>query len=389
MRMTVLIAIVTGLLLVSASSLWAGHPPGAPEGWVATPKLHIKGQGPVKNIRPDYITGYGYYPSQIKAAYGISGNGAGQTISIVDAYGSPTITYDLLYFCYALRLPPADLMIYYPGGLPAGSDPGWAMETTLDVEWVHALAPGATIALVIAPTNAADDLFNAVRYAAQTLHAQVVSMSWGGDEFSDEAGYDTYFQNAGTVFVAASGDSGSGGQYPAASPNVVGAGGTALYLQQGTGTLKFPEVAWEGSSGGVSQYEPMPSYQASFGLTGGMRSVPDVAFVADPNTGVWVYDSVNGWYVVGGTSVSAQSWAAIVALANQFRAAGKLAPLTDGHQALYTLAGSSARYNAKGYYRDITAGYNGDFAALVGYDFITGLGCPRAGMLVPALKLGK
>ncbi|MGA2939991.1 MAG: S53 family peptidase [Syntrophobacteraceae bacterium] len=388
MRMTV-IAIFTALFLVSASSLWAGHLPGAPEGWVATPKLHIKGQGTVKNNRPDYITGYGYYPSRIKAAYGISGNGAGQTIAIVDAYGSPTITYDLLHFCYALKLPQADLRIYYPGGLPASSDSGWAVETTLDVEWVHALAPSAKIALVIAPTNSGDDLFDAVQYAAQTLHAQVVSMGWGGDEFSDEAGYDSYFQNTGTVFITASGDSGSGGQYPAASPNVVAAGGTALYLQPGTGTLKFPEVAWEGSGGGVSQYEPMPAYQASFGLTGGMRCVPDVAFLGDPNTGVLVYDSVNGWYVVGGTSVSAQCWAAIVALADQLRAAAKLAPLTDGHQALYTLAGSSARYNVKGHYRDITAGYNGDFAALAGYDFITGLGSPMAGSLVPALKLAK
>jgi subtilase family serine protease len=133
----------------------------------------------------------------------------------------------------------------------------------------------------------------------------------------------------------------------------------------------------------------MPAYQASFGLTGGMRCVPDVAFLGDPNTGVLVYDSVNGWYVVGGTSVSAQCWAAIVALADQLRAAAKLAPLTDGHQALYTLAGSSARYNVKGHYRDITAGYNGDFAALAGYDFITGLGSPMAGSLVPALKLAK
>ena len=192
MRTTVLTAIVTGLFLVSASSLWAGHLPGAPEGWAATPKLHIKGQGPVKNIRPNYITGYGYSPSQIKAAYGISGNGAGQTIAIVDAYGSATIKEDLATFCQAFGLPQATLTIYLPGGPLTSSDADWAMETSLDVEWVHALAPLATIALVIAPTDSASDLLNAVQFAAQNVGAHVVSMSWGGPEFDDETSFDSY-----------------------------------------------------------------------------------------------------------------------------------------------------------------------------------------------------
>ena len=121
----------------------------------------------------------------------------------------------------------------------------------------------------------------------------------------------------------------------------------------------------------------------------GCRCVPDVAFVADPNTGVLVYDSnydpyATGWWVVGGTSVSAQSWAALIALANQLRAAAGLPALTDGHQALYNLASSAAKYQKC--YRDITMGYNGDFQALTGYDLITGLGCPKAGGLIPALR---
>lgn len=392
MRTTVLIAIVTGLFLVSASSLWAGHLPGAPEGWAATPKLHIKGQCAVKNFRPNYISGYGYSPSRIKAAYGISGNGAGQTIAIVDAYGSETIKEDLATFCQAYGLPQATLTVYLPGGPLASSDANWAMETSLDVEWVHALAPLATIALVIAPTDSASDLLNAVQFAAQNVGAHVVSMSWGGPEFDDETSFDSYLQNAGTVYIAASGDSGSGVQYPAASPNVVAAGGTALYLKPGTGTLKFPEVAWEGSSGGFSQYEAMPAYQKSLSISNpdGRRCVPDVAFVGDPNTGVFVYDSnydpyATGWWVLGGTSVSAQSWAALIALANQLRAAAGLPPLTDGHQALYSLASSAAKYQKC--YRDITMGYNGDFQALTGYDLITGLGSPKAGGLIPALEI--
>jgi subtilase family serine protease len=404
----VLIAIAAGLLLMSASGAladvivheeWVTVPEqkrvtGGPEGWTATPPHRVqKGGIAPGDVRPEYITGWGYTPLQISEAYGFSGSGAGQTVAIVVAYGSPSIADDLGEFCSTYSLGSPTLNIYYVGGEPPGYDADWALETSLDVEWVHALAPGATIDLVIAPTNDFSDLFSAVQYAAQTLHAPVVSMSWGGDEFPGEASYDRVLKNTGTVFITASGDSGSGVQYPAASPYVVAAGGTSLYLKPGTGNLLWPEVAWEGSGGGVSLYESTtPSYQTPFGLTGG-RCVPDVAFVADPNTGVWVYDSnydsySNAWYVVGGTSVAAQSCAAIIALANQLGAAARtpIPPLTDGHSALYTLAGSSAHYNVQGCYRDITAGYNGDFQALVGYDFITGLGSPKAGVLVPALK---
>ncbi len=379
MRLTALIAMVSSLFLVSASGLCAGDLPSAPGGWAATPSLHIKGHGSAKNIQPNLITGYGYNPSQIKAAYGIRGTGAGQTIAIVDAYGSPTIYEDLSTFCRTYRLPQANLQVHYMGG--QGYDAGWALETSLDTELAHALAPGAVILLVVAQSPSLPDLFAAVQYAGQ--NAQVVSMSWSGDELSNETTYDSVFQHPGTVFVAASGDYGSGAQYPAASPNVVAAGGTTLYLRPRAGTLKFPESAWEGSGGGVSQYELIPYYQAMLGIGGiggGYRCIPDVAFAADPNTGVWVYNQ--GWLIVGGTSVAAPSWAAIVALVNQARAVKHQPPLTDGHQELYDLAVSS--YG--NCYRDITAGFNGDFAATPGYDLITGLGSPRAKKLIPDLR---
>ncbi len=405
MRMAVFIAVFTGLCLVSAAGLWAGDLAGTIEGRVATPKFHLKSQGPVKNLRPNYINGYGYNPIQILRAYGISGSGAGQTIAIVEACGSPNIKSnpikgnegDLAAFSAYYKLPPATLSIYNSPG-SGQSDTcqqdgvDWALETSLDVEWVHALAPRATIDLVIAPTESFVDLFAAVQYAvALTPQPQVVSMSWGGDEFSDEANFDSVFQNTGTVFIASSGDSGSGVQYPAASPNVVAAGGTSLYLRPNTGALKFPEVAWEGSGGGVSQIEAVPDYQVPFTIGATKRYVPDVALAADPDTGVWVYDSNydassgSNWYIIGGTSVAAPCWAAIVALADQLRAVprARLTPLTDGHNALYGLAATAAEY--KKYYRDITNGYNGDYEALVGYDLITGLGSPKANTLIPAL----
>ncbi len=407
----VLIVIVACLLLMSASGVWADvtvheewvsvpeqqRATGGPEEWAATPQNSVlKGAHAPGGVRPEYITGWGYTPSQIRDAYGFSGlqaDGTGQTVAIVVACGSPTIAADLDTFSSTYGLPSATLnIINVSGQYNSCPDAGWAFEASLDVEWVHALAPGATIDLVIAPSNYFTDLFTAVQYAAQTLQARVVSMSWAGNEFSGEAhSFDKLLINPGTVFIAASGDSGSGAQYPAASPNVVAVGGTSLYLEPDTGTLKFPEVAWEGSGGGPSKFEAVPKYQKTFGVSGATkRCIPDVAFAGDSYTGVLVYDSNYDpanyvWWVAGGTSLATQCWAAIVALADQLRTAAGLAPLTDGHNALYALAGSRAKYNVNGYYRNITWGYNGNYAAAPGYDFITGLGSPMVGSLIPAL----
>ncbi len=374
---------------------------GGPEGWRATPRYQVHKAAPAPGgVRQEFINGgNGYTPSQIIAAYGISGTGAGQTVAIVDACGSSTIAADLSAFSSAYGLPAATLNIIPMSGQYNDCQPGsanavgWGFETSLDVQWVHALAPDATIDLVVSPSDYLSDLFTAVYYAGHTLHAQVVSMSWGGTEFSSEKYFDYIFESPGTVFLAATGDSGSGTEYPATSPDVVAVGGTSLYLNNGTGTLKFPEVAWEDSGGGPSRFEAKPRYQTAFGIPGtAKRSIPDVAFASDPYTGVLVYDSnydpsSGNLWIAGGTSLSAQCWGAIVALADQGRAAAQLAPLTDGHNALYELAVSRKRYNAYGFYRDITWGYNGNYAATRGYDFVTGLGSPIAGALVPNLAV--
>jgi subtilase family serine protease len=406
-------AIAAGFLLTGALAALAGaasdEPPatvseanqirkvtGVAQKLTVIHQHHILKQGNAPGgVLPQYITGQGYTPSQIMEAYGFSGlqaDGTGQKIAIVVAFGSPTLNDDVAEFCTAFNLPPPAnfLHVYTPYGQPGGYDENWAFESSLDVEWVHALAPGATIDLVVSPTNLLSDLLNAVEYATQTLNAQVVGMSWGTPEFAGEGLYDSVFKNTGTVFVAASGDTGSGTFYPAASPNVVAVGGTTLYLQPGTGTLKFPEVAWEGSGGGSCAMEPKPAYQITFGVPFYPRSIPDIAFLGDPSTGALVYDSnadptTHGWWIAGGTSLSAQCWVAIIALADQLRTAAFLTPLTDGHQALYTLAGYNVKYNVKGCYRDITWGYNGNYAAAKAFDLITGLGSPMVNILVPAL----
>lgn len=380
-----IIAPVMLLVLSGGTGLWAQES-GPPPGWVAAPPIHYK---PIAGMQPNLASaGPPYAPSQIQTAYGFSSlpasnTGTGQQIAIIDAYGSSTITADLADFCNYYNLPAANLQISYPTGTPTSKNSDWAMETSLDVEWAHALAPGATIQLVIAKNASVSNLFAAVQYATNTLGAPIVSMSWGGSEWSGEITYDSYFTKSGTVFVAAAGDAGAGAIYPAASPKVVAVGGTSLYLNA-NGTVSS-ETAWSDSGGGPSAYEPEPSYQVQFGLSLSGRGIPDVAFDANPDTGVNVYCSSyrrsTVWYQVGGTSLSTPCWAALMALANQ----GRGVPLTDAHQALYNLAGTQTNYNPRGLYRDITSGSNG-YAAGPGYDLVTGLGVPVANKLIPALR---
>jgi subtilase family serine protease len=159
-------------------------------------------------------------------------------------------------------------------------------------------------------------LLGAVDYAVSRKDVNSISMSWGGPEFSEETSLDSHFSSqAGAAFFASSGDRGAGASWPAASPNVVGVGGTSLELFK-NGSL-ISESAWSGSGGGVSAYEPEPDYERTYNIpkAGGHRAVPDVAYNADPKSGYAVYKSSgaskNGWYVIGGTSAGAPQWAAI------------------------------------------------------------------------------
>ena len=363
--LTLGILIVPGRLVSASPAL-----PAFPEGWTAyhpmVPFLPAAGTG----ITPSAVT-QGLSPQQIRTAYGINllgSNGAGKTIAIVDAYGSPTITSDLTIFDTQFGLPAANLTVAYPDGTP-GINNGWAVETDMDVEWAHAIAPAANIMLVVAPSSSSNDLFNAVNYA--TNHgANIVSMSWGGPEFPTETRFDSYFNNPGVTYVASSGDTGAGVEWPAASPYVVGVGGTMLSLNS-DGSYGS-ESAWSNSGGGTSAYETEPSYQSSF-QSSGYWEVPDVAF--DAGTGVAVYSSqqsqgsVAGWQAWGGTSLSAPCWASLFALGG-----------LGGVPSLYSQASTSATYANN--YHDITTGSNG-LPAGVGYDEVTGLGSPKANNLVP------
>lgn len=323
-----------------------------------------------------YLSG-GYVPAQIARAYGFdlipsTGDGRGQTIAIIVAYGSPSIQGDLDVFCTQYGLPKTPVAVYYPLGAPATNNSGWAAETTLDVEWAHAMAPGASIAVVVAPDAGISKLLSAVNYATGTLKATVVSMSWGAPEFRGESNYDGYFNKAGINFVAASGDGGAGVMWPACSPYVLGVGGTTLLYDVNAGAV-VSENAWSGSGGGVSGYVQIPSYQTGWNVNAG-RGVPDAGYNADPYTGFSVYftdpsTKSGGWYVFGGTSAGAPQWAALLA---------RRASLGNNGSSLFNtmLYGSSSTNYATLLY-DVIAGSNG-YPATVKYDLVSGLGTPEA-----------
>jgi subtilase family serine protease len=313
----------------------------------------------------------------------------------VDAFNDPNIQSDLNTFDSQFGLPTCTtsngcFTIATPQGAPR-TNRGWALEISLDVEWAHAIAPGAKILLVEAATNSFANLFGAVDYAS--ARANQVSMSWGGGEFSSEASNDFHFQVSGVTFFASSGDGGHGIIYPSASPLVVSVGGTTLALDSGGNVVS--ETAWSGSGGGISAFETEPSYQTNYPIpsTGGLRGNPDVSYDADPASGVAVFDSLGNqgfknWIQVGGTSAGSPQWAALNAIANS----GRTSPLsststtTPTNLAIYNIAKTAYSTN----FRDITSGTNGSCGTIctagTNYDFVTGLGSPLANVLVPSLQ---
>ena len=326
---------------------------------------------------------------------GTAGTGAGQTIAIVDAYNDPDVISDANTFSSAFGLPqfngsgqPTLKVLNESGGtsLPANSSPGgWDVEEALDVEWAHSIAPQANIILFEANSNSYGDLLTAVGTAADYAGVSVVSMSWGGGEFSGETSTDPYFVtpsgHQGVTFLAATGDDGTPAGYPAFSPNVVAVGGTSLDINSSGNYLG--ESAWSDGGGGISVEEAQPSYQVGKvnGTSSTHRTVPDVSMDADPNTGVYVLDSFDGGYLqVGGTSLATPMWGGLIAIANQGRSLmgdSSLNGLTQTLPTLYDLPSTD--------FHDITTGSNGTYSATPGYDLVTGLGTPVANLLVPAL----
>jgi subtilase family serine protease len=366
----------------------------------------------------------------MQTAYGVApliakgDTGKGQTIIDIVSFGSPTLQQDIDTFDQQFGLPPITIQQISPLNEPV-SDPhndrsGWADETTLDVEIMHAMAPGANIVVLTSPvaetegTAGLPEFRKLIQYTIDHKLGNIISLSWGASEatLKDTAGqaevaaWNTLLQQAttkdGITFFASSGDNGATdytdvneqnladtptSSFPNDNPWVTSVGGTTLD-RNGT---SFSEVAWNQSGGGFSAFYTEPSYQQALpasvqSLMQKRRGLPDVSGDADPNTGLAMYEK-GAWSTAGGTSASAPLWAALAAIADQMagHALGFINP------ALYKIASES---NYQRDFHDITVGNNSvatngtevqGYSATTGWDPITGLGSPNAVNLLPDL----
>ena len=319
----------------------------------------------------------GYGPADLQSAYKTPSStaGSGVWVAIVDAYDDPNAAGDLNVYRSTFGLP----AMTCSGGNPCFSkvsqtgsttsfpraNGGWAQEISLDVDMVSAVCPNCNILLVEATSNSFANLLAAEDWAS--AHANYVSNSWGGGEGSTETSYDSHFNKGGKVFTVSSGDSGYGVEYPAASRYVTAVGGTSL--RRASNSRGWTETVWGGAGSGCSAYESQQSWQNISNITTycSRRAVADVSAVADPNTGVAVYDSYayrgqSGWLVFGGTSVASPVVASVYALSGNTN-------------------GASYAYSHTGSLFDVTSGSNGSCGndlctATGGWDGPTGLGTP-------------
>jgi subtilase family serine protease len=375
-----------------------------------------------------------YSPGPVRAAYNVPStlDGTGQTILIVDAFGSPTIARDLAIFDKAFGLPdPPSFTILCPeDGCPA-FDPsdthhdqiGWSVETSLDVEWAHAIAPGAHIVLVVASTSSGNAINAAEARAIGLFPGSVMSQSFGVPEFVVHANNSQLMQGiknyelaraANITVLASAGDSGAtngasfaNAGFPASDPLNTAVGGTMgnpypFGLVAGAGTSASPfhyggEQVWNegppvlsgGAAGGgaPSLFFGVPDFQAGLGLSA--RAIPDVSYNAAVDGGVLVTWSVlfppGSAFIVGGTSAGAPQWAGIIALANQYNNG----PLGFINPALYKLLNNATTYGRD--FHDIKVGNNRllgtpvGFSAATGWDDATGIGTPNVANLIPDL----
>jgi subtilase family serine protease len=316
----------------------------------------------------------GLSPANLQSAYKLPSStaGTGQTVAIVDAYNAPNAEADLGVYRSQYGLSACTTAngcfkkVDQKGGTSyPKTDAGWAQEISLDLDMVSAVCPNCKIVLVEATTNNFGDLGAAVNTAAGL--ADVISNSYGGSDASD-ATYGAFYNHPGKAITVSTGDAGYGVEYPASSRYVTAVGGTSL--RTSTSTRGWTETAWSGAGSGCSKYNTALSGQPA--LTGcAKRAVADVSAVADPATGVAVYDSTpyqgqSGWLVFGGTSVSAPVIAGVYGLA------ANAASVTNTYPYAHT-----------GSLFDVTSGSNGTCTtakwckAGTGWDGPTGLGTPN------------
>jgi Putative Ig domain len=334
-----------------------------------------------------FATVSGFGPSNLQSAYNLASaaasKGAGETVAVVDAYNWSTANSDLSAYRTQFGLPACTTSngcfkvvsqtgstTSLPPNAPTSDD--WTGEEALDVDMVSAICPLCNIDLVEATSDTDANLGTAMNEAV-TLGAKFVSNSYGGPEASGDTSEDSeYYNHPGVAVTVSSGDEGYETEYPAASPDVVAVGGTSLSTS--TNSRGWTESVWstsssEGAGSGCSAYEPKPSWQTDTGCS--KRTVADVSAVADPNTGVAVYDTANsngGWNVYGGTSVASPLIASVFALAGNPAAGSYPAQGLYSHTAnLYDVTTGKTATCSPTYLCEAGTGYDGP----------TGLGTPN------------
>jgi subtilase family serine protease len=318
--------------------------------------------------KPAAASPSGLNPADIQSAYKLSGSST-KTVAIVDAYDDPTAESDLGVYRSTFGLPACTTAngcfrkVGQTGGSVPRANANWAVEISLDIDMVSATCPTCHILLVEAKSNSFANLATAVNYAASQGVA-AISNSYGGSDSTETSQYN----HPGIAITASSGDSGYGIESPASYPHVIGVGGTSL--TKDSSTRGWSETAWNGAGSGCSTLNAKPSWQTSVTQCSG-DAVADVSAVADPNTGVSVYDStpyqgLSGWEVWGGTSVASPIIASVYALSGN----------TAGYPASYTWTHTSGLF-------DVTSGSNGTCSPSIwchagtGWDGPTGLGTPN------------
>lgn len=405
----------------------------------ALPFYRTLGQAPGVPTSGNFVY---YSPAEIKQMYNLSTlanqgfDGSGISIAIVDAYGDPYIQQELNNFSGTFHLPNTTLNVICVDGpctYSEGITQGWNTEIALDVEWAHALAPGARINLYIG-SNSSQPLYDAVVQAVQDGTNSIISMSWGSPEnsFGETSAFnpivgasypwlDQVFQQAaaeGITAFSSTGDWGAydqglgetssygGTNYPSTDPFVTAVGGTSLYMNTSSGYIQYPysnatgsygsETAWSwnnaygwATGGGYSTFFNRPVWQNGLGITSSSssRGVPDVSWVADVETGVIVgiYNQTSGsdiFQVVGGTSVGSPSWAGALAVVLQ-KTGHNLGTINSE---IYSILQNPEQYSKA--FHDVTVGNSNPLSAGPGWDPTTGVGSPNIGELSDILGVG-
>jgi subtilase family serine protease len=434
---TAVVTLAAAALVAAAAALSASAASGSGDYTVKPP--FIKGPA-LSSLQGKHFPGFGnhcgplfgvdfdlacYDPTQIRNAYDVPGSltGAGQTIVIVDAYGDPTIEDDLAAFDGLFGLPaPPSFTIYHGSNTQTAGPHGaadWALETALDVEWAHAIAPGANIVLAEAPSSSGNAINSTEANVVSKYPGSIVSQSFGinenaikgnGNNIQWQQADKNYqsFRDLGITVLASAGDFGATTgtssntpSFPSSDPWVTAVGGTqghpypyGLCESMDTDQCSYGgEEAWNepdfgvATGGAPSQLFGTPSYQSgtsSFST----RTTPDVSYNAAVNGGVLVVQGPSVW-LVGGTSAGSPQWAGVFALANEARAKSGKGPIGFANDDLYAIYNSS-RYGSD--FHDITVGNNtlvgapvAGYSAGTGYDLATGIGTPDVANLIQDL----